>query len=124
MYLTTFSIASILSQVHIIFWLRKMTKPLGYYTGYTPGDGGVLAKMEEAFGSQLEDLNQTEKAWMLQEIASSILEESTEVPDPQIAVWSEKVCQELCPHNKLGLAIALVESLKESLVPVVKSIAR
>ncbi|MEA5626609.1 hypothetical protein [Nostoc sp. UHCC 0251] len=41
-----------------------MSKPLGYYTSYTPGDGSVLDELDDMFGSNLEKLTVKEK-WFL-----------------------------------------------------------
>lgn len=30
-----------------------MTYPLGHYTGFTPGDTGLLAEIQETYGAQL-----------------------------------------------------------------------
>lgn len=52
-----------------------MTKPLGYYTSYTPGDDGLLAEMQEAWGSQFESLSNIERTWFIRKIAENLFGE-------------------------------------------------
>lgn len=49
-----------------------MTKPIGYYTSYTPGDDGLLSDMEEAWGSQFQSLTNVERTWMIAKIAANL----------------------------------------------------
>jgi hypothetical protein len=38
-----------------------MTKPIGYFTSHTPGDGTIFDQLENRFGAQLEQMGQEEK---------------------------------------------------------------
>jgi hypothetical protein len=38
-----------------------MTKPIGYFTSHTPGDGTVFDQLENRFGTQLQGMGQEEK---------------------------------------------------------------
>lgn len=49
-----------------------MTKPIGYYTSYTPGDEGLLAEMQEAWGAQLQSLTNFERTWLISQIADNL----------------------------------------------------
>ena len=49
-----------------------MTKPLGHYTNYTPGDEGVLAEIQEQYGAQLQNLSRAEKLRFIAMIASDL----------------------------------------------------
>lgn len=49
-----------------------MSKPLGYYTAYTPGDGSLLEKLEEEYGSTFEKMTKREKLVILTVLASHI----------------------------------------------------
>jgi len=51
-----------------------MTKPIGYYTSYTPGDEGLLAEMQEAWGAQFQLLTNTERTWMIHRISEKLCE--------------------------------------------------
>jgi hypothetical protein len=42
-----------------------MTLPLGYYTGFTPGDTSLLAKIQDTYGAQLQGLNKAEKLCLI-----------------------------------------------------------
>lgn len=49
-----------------------MTHPLGYYTGYTPGDTGLLAEIQEIYGAKLQGLNRAEKMCLIAMISSDL----------------------------------------------------
>ncbi|MEH2139916.1 hypothetical protein [Nostoc sp.] len=42
-----------------------MSKPLGYYTSYLPGDGSVLDELDDMFGSNLEKLTLKDKLFLI-----------------------------------------------------------
>ncbi|MEH2085989.1 hypothetical protein [Nostoc sp.] len=49
-----------------------MTHPVGYYTGYTPGDSGLLAEMQETYGAQLQGLNRADKLCLITLISADL----------------------------------------------------
>ena len=49
-----------------------MSRPIGYFCNYTPGDGGLLGEMEESWGSSFEELTQSEKLWLLATVTGVI----------------------------------------------------
>jgi hypothetical protein len=93
-------------------------KPLGYYTGYTPGDDGLLAEMQEAWGSQLESLTNVERTWMITKIGENLCADFDETEDDNsIREGVEKVIEriwnnELSRSDQLGLLEALVNQVK------------
>ncbi|MEH2236020.1 hypothetical protein [Nostoc sp.] len=50
----------------------------GYYTSYTPGDGGVLEDMEDTYGAKFERLNRAEKLCLISMMAADLAFLSTE----------------------------------------------
>ncbi|MDZ7966885.1 MAG: hypothetical protein RM368_18215 [Nostoc sp. DedSLP03] len=49
-----------------------MSKPLGYYTAYTPGDNSLLETIQEEYGSTFEKMTKREKLVILTVLASHI----------------------------------------------------
>ncbi|MBD2770661.1 hypothetical protein [Iningainema tapete] len=48
-----------------------MSQPIGKFTNYTYGDGGLLEEMEEAWGNGCENLKPNEKLWLISQVAES-----------------------------------------------------
>ena len=97
-----------------------MTKPLGYYTNYTPGDDGLLAEMQEAWGAQLESLTNVERTWMIVKIAENLCADfCCEIEDDSVREGVEKAVERICEDelsrsDQLGLLDALVNQVKSS----------
>lgn len=86
-------------------------KTIGYYTSYTPGDGGLLAEMQEAWGAQFQKLNHTERLWMMAKLTDDIGVSE----DGDIRASVEEAMRrlgELSHGDKLGLMDALINQLK------------
>jgi len=97
-----------------------MTKPLGFYTSFTPGDDGLIAEMQEAWGAQFELLNNVERTWMILKIAENLCADfSNEIEDDSVREGVEtavkRICEdELSKSDQLGLLDALVNQVKSS----------
>jgi hypothetical protein len=92
-----------------------MTKPIGYYTNYTPGDSGLLADMQEEWGARFEQLNQAEKAWMIYQLGYQLwMEIDDSVGDLVEQTINNRANHELSASDKLGLIEALVNQMKYS----------
>lgn len=94
-------------------------KPIGYYTNYTPGDEGLLAQMQEAWGAQLQELNNADRLWMIYKLAEELcaeFEEALEIEDLTEGVEEavERSNSELQQSDRLGLIEALVNQVKHS----------
>jgi hypothetical protein len=92
-----------------------MSKPLGYYTNYTPGDGGLLGEMEEAWGSYFQSLNNSERIWMLSCLTGTMCADATDNYDPyQVRDLTDATerFHELSYSDQLGLATAILDQLK------------
>ncbi|MDF5726627.1 MAG: hypothetical protein PUP92_00970 [Rhizonema sp. PD38] len=92
-----------------------MAIPLGSFTGYTPGDGGLLGDMEESWGTYFEELTQSEKLWILSYVTGSITADASEDYDPyDVNDCVNAACErldELTFGTKLGLAQFLIANL-------------
>lgn len=86
-----------------------MTKPVGYYTNYTPGDEGLLAEMQETFGSQFEALNNSQRFWMIMSLAEIFSDENDvkNEHDEDVQNSIERF-EELTESDRIGLMEALV----------------
>jgi hypothetical protein len=87
-----------------------MTKPLGYYTSYTPGDGGLLGEIEEAWGSTLEKLRDDEKLWLIGRLANELWQKYPidEPPRDGVELVADRAPSELSVLNQIGLINALI----------------
>jgi hypothetical protein len=111
-----------------------MTKPIGYFCSHTPGDGTVFDKLENRFGSQLEEMGQEEKYFLLAAILfwlgdtdekqmTAAVEECplTECARRMEAAFSDELwamlpeIQELRVSDLLGLCEAMLGQAKEAL---------
>jgi hypothetical protein len=94
-----------------------MTKPLGYYTSYTPGDEGLLAEMQAAWGTAFEKLNNVDRLWMITHLAEelcTLVEEELKIetiPDDVVDAV-DRAFEELPISDRIGLIEALVNQLK------------
>lgn len=86
-------------------------KPIGYYTAYTPGDDGLLAEMQEAWGAQFQELNNTERLWMIVKLAEEVFAKEDDDIRGSVEEAMERL-DELSPSDKLGLIEALVNQVK------------
>ncbi|MBW4642936.1 MAG: hypothetical protein KME23_08060 [Goleter apudmare HA4340-LM2] len=91
-----------------------MTKPLGYYTGYTPGDEGLLAELQEAYGEQLQGLNRSEKLCLITLISADLLIlASIETPYcSEVFLWMIRIKEELAIADREGLLSALIDGVR------------
>lgn len=94
-------------------------KPIGYYTGYTPGDEGLLAQMQSVWGAQFQELNNVDRLWMIYKLAEELcaeFEEALEIEDLTEGVEEavERSTSELQQGDRLGLIDALVNQVKHS----------
>lgn len=89
-----------------------MAKPIGYWTNFNPGDDSLLSRMEIAWGSHFEKLNEAERAWMIYQLGYQLWQDTEE----SISDGVEAVVQHTQRHipnvDKLGLIQALVEQIK------------
>lgn len=96
-----------------------MTKPIGYFvSGTMPGDTGLLADMQESWGSTFEAINNAQRLWMIEQISSTLSqnypESNLDSPrDSEIKEVADRL-DELSPGQLLGLLDALVAQVKSN----------
>ncbi|MBD2773328.1 hypothetical protein [Iningainema tapete] len=92
-----------------------MSKPIGYFCNYTPGDGGLLGDIEAECGSTFENLNQSQKLWILAYCAGAMTATETENYDPnEVGDDITPLCErlhELTLFDQLGLIKCLTENI-------------
>lgn len=89
-----------------------MTKPIGYYTNYAPGQEGLLADMQETWGSSFEKLNEAERAWMIYQLGYQLWQDAEGSVNESVELGVQRAQVELKNWDKLGLVAALVDQIK------------
>ena len=51
-----------------------MSNPIGYYTSVMPGDGSVLAYLQDKYGSYFEGISRAEKLVLVQGVTNSLMD--------------------------------------------------
>ncbi len=89
-------------------------RPLGFYTSYTPGEGGLLQDMEESWGATFEVLTPYQRAYLIAAVSTEIFNQY-ESEDNENDSEVEEVCErlgELGFGDLLGLMEALINQAK------------
>jgi len=89
-----------------------MSKPIGYWTNFTPGDGSLLSDMEQTWGSSFGSLNESQRAWLILQLANQLYMDAEGSLGNDFEPLSNRMRTEIDNHNKLGLIQALVEQIK------------
>jgi ATP-dependent RNA circularization protein (DNA/RNA ligase family) len=91
-----------------------MTKPIGFFTSYTPGDGGLLQDMEESWGATFEALTPYQRAYLIAAVSTEIFsqyESEDNENDSEVEEVTERL-GELGFGDLLGLMEALINQAK------------
>jgi hypothetical protein len=89
-------------------------QPIGFYTSYTPGEGGLLQDMEESWGSTFEVLTPYQRVYLLAALSTEIFSQY-ELENNENDSEVEEVCErlgELGFGDLLGLMEALINQAK------------
>jgi hypothetical protein len=92
--------------------ILPMSKPIGYYTSYTPGDGSALEELQEMYGSSLEQITHREKLFLISSLASQLCITKPGEVRASIQVISVGIVEELKPADIEGLIAALVDQVR------------
>ena len=86
-----------------------MGQPIGYYAS---NDEPVLAKIEEEYGSYLENLNELEKAILVQKIGASIAQNLVEEQQarPEFLNVAISRLSEIGLGDRVGLAESILDN--------------
>jgi hypothetical protein len=88
-----------------------MSKPLGYYTAYTPGDGSALDELDDMFGSNLEKLSVKEKLFLIGALGAQLCaDQSGEVSNVVKSVYPRILL--MTTGNIEGLIEALISQVR------------
>ncbi|MBW4607341.1 MAG: hypothetical protein KME22_08965 [Hassallia sp. WJT32-NPBG1] len=96
-----------------------MTKPIGYFcSGAMPGDTGLIAEMQDAWGSTFAALSNTQRLWIIHQTALHLfMADPTHCDDREHDDEVEDVTERLAEISYsecLGLLEALVSQVKTS----------
>ncbi|MDZ8239704.1 MAG: hypothetical protein RMZ69_21570 [Nostoc sp. ChiQUE01a] len=89
-----------------------MTKPIGYFTSYSPGDGSLLESLQEEYGSTFERMTKREKLFLIFSIASQLCEQAPGKCRDEIYVVGYQVNSSLSLKDREGLLEALINQVR------------
>lgn len=89
-----------------------MSKPLGYYTSYTPGDGSLLERVQEEYGSTFERITKREKLVILTVLASYIGCQLDGDVRAEIFAIAREMTDKLSPSDQAGIMEALISQIR------------
>jgi hypothetical protein len=89
-----------------------MSKPIGYYTSHTPGDGSLFDDMTESYGAKLEQISHREKLFLISSLASQLCVEKTGDCRNEIYELSAEIMEILTPGDIEGLIAALIDQVR------------
>ncbi len=89
-----------------------MTKTVGYYTNYKPGDGSFLEQLQHQYGSKFEQITKREKYLLIESIAGNIGESLEELPRDEIYELQLSINTNLSADDKTGLIEALINQIR------------
>jgi hypothetical protein len=107
----TVSFANAKMQYLIVEEIVPMSKPLGYYTSYTPGDNSLLTSLQEQYGATFEKISKREKLAILTIIASDLGCEMEGDCREEIFVMSKEITNRLTISDRAGIMQALIEQI-------------
>ena len=89
-----------------------MSKPLGYYTAYTPGDDSFLETVQEKYGSGFEKISKREKLVILTVLASHLGCQLEGDVRGEIFAIAREMTDQLSPSDQAGIMEALVSQIR------------
>ena len=96
-----------------------MTKPIGYFcSGSMPGDTGLIADMQESWGSTFEALNNAQRLWIIHQVGLHLFMSDPEHSqdrehDHEVEEVTERL-DELNRYELLALLEAVVNQVRTS----------
>jgi hypothetical protein len=89
-----------------------MTKPIGHYTSYTPGDRSYLESLQERYGSFFEKITKREKLFLVSSLASQLCGDASGETRNEIYEVGVEIQQCLPISDQEGLLEALVAQIR------------
>ena len=94
-----------------------MARTLGYYVAFTSGDGSLLDRMEQYFGSTFQKMSATEKCWLIYKMGFQLWfhDADAEGVSDEVEDALNQINEELTVGQRLALLQALLAQLSEIL---------
>ncbi|MHC5719378.1 MAG: hypothetical protein ACYTX0_46850, partial [Nostoc sp.] len=89
-----------------------MSRPIGYFTSYTPGDGSLLESLQSEYGSTFEKMTQREKLFLISAIAIQSCDQAPGKCRDEIYVVGHQINSLLPPEDREGLIEALINQVR------------
>ena len=89
-----------------------MSKPLGYYTAYTPGDDSFLEKLQSEYGSCLEKITKREKLSILMILASHLGNQLEGDVRSEIYAIAREMTDQLSLSDQAGVMEAIISQIR------------
>ncbi|MEH1995901.1 hypothetical protein [Nostoc sp.] len=89
-----------------------MSKPLGYYTAYTPGDNSLLEKLQEEYGSTFEKMTKREKLSILMILASNLGCQLQGDVRGEIYAVAREMTDQLSLSDQAGIMEAIISQVR------------
>ena len=89
-----------------------MSKPLGYYTEYTPGDDSFLERVQEKYGSGFEKITKREKLVILTVLASHLGCQLDGDVRSEIFAIATQIRDQLSLSDQAGIMEALIAQIR------------
>lgn len=89
-----------------------MSKPIGYFTGYTINDGSLLESLQEEYGSTFERMTRREKLFLISAIATQLCDQAPGRCRDEIYVVGHQANSSLRAADREGLIEALINQIR------------
>ena len=89
-----------------------MSKSIGFFTSYTPGDGSLLESLQEEYGSTFELMTQREKLFLISSIAIQSCDQAPGRCRDEIYVVGYQINSSLPQADREGLIEALINQVR------------
>ncbi|MCC5622815.1 hypothetical protein [Nostoc sp. CHAB 5715] len=89
-----------------------MSKPIGYFTGYTINDGSLVESLQEEYGSTFELMTQHEKLFLISAISAQLCDQAPGKCRDEIYVVGHQINSSLPKHDRIGLIEALINQIR------------
>ncbi|MEH2138898.1 hypothetical protein [Nostoc sp.] len=89
-----------------------MSRPLGYYTNYSPGDDSLLERVQEKYGSGFEKMSKREKLSILMILASNLGNQLEGGVRGEIYAAAREMTDQLSPSDQAGIMEAIISQVR------------
>ncbi|MHC5613419.1 MAG: hypothetical protein ACYTXA_21085 [Nostoc sp.] len=89
-----------------------MSKPIGFFTSYTQGDGSLLESLQEEYGSTFELMTKREKLFLISAIAIQLCDQAPGRCREEIYVVGHQINSSLPQADRQGLIEALTNQVQ------------